>query len=303
MISLCSVQPPAYYFQMVEPYRDKFGLITQTDPSMDGGDAAHRTGVFYYGMYLQYKNNPEDLKKVKTSFLADFNKLRVGPGQYVRHPDSTMWYSNPENFSRDQTTPLVIALGAFQETTELTANFKKLIDSHSFYPNKLKNWTNEEKIFPFDYRDIAGPSDWGMYIRALKKQEYYPALYLTDWQLFGNALTRIVISHFDDHDASDDINYTLLLLQAKETRPTFISDLTLWLYTHFRKVNPFTKKIDNQNGVASAWEYYFTYVKERPPLHKVYECTLNSFDPKESETFDDIQNFVGFKSLRFENQY
>jgi hypothetical protein len=280
MMVPCQIEQPAYYYQLTEPYRDKFGLITQTDATMDGGDAAHRTGVFYYGMYLNFKEDKAKLKAVKTRFLEDLNKLRIDRGRYVRHPDSEKWYSNPNNFSRDQTTPLIIALGAFGETDEITANFSELISSYSFYPNKLKNWTNEEKKLPLDYRDIAGPSDWGMFIRALNETSYHHLLYLTDLQLLGNAITRIVFSYLDDHDTSDDINFTLLLLQANEVMPTFVSKSATWAYTHFRKVSPFATEFSKKNPVASAWEYYFSYVEVRPPLHQVYQCTLNQFYEK-----------------------
>jgi hypothetical protein len=274
MIGACDAQPPAYYYQMQEPYRDKFGLITQLDEAMDGGDAAHRTGIFYYGMYLLYEHDSRQLKKIKKRFLADFRKLKVAPGRYVRHPDSEKWYSNPDNFSRDQTVPIVIALGAFGETAEITANFSYIISSFSFYPNKLKNWTNEEKKLPHDYRDIAVFSDYGMYIRALNDADYHHLLYLTDLQLLGNAFVRIAISYYDEHDTSDDINYTLLLLQADQVMPTFVSKLAKWIYTNFRAVSPFAKNPERTTPVSSAWEYYFTHGDARPPLHQVYKCIL-----------------------------
>lgn len=286
MIDSCTSQPPAYYYEMVAPYRDKYGLITQLDESMDGGDAAHRAGVFYFGLYLKFKDSPAELKEVRSKFLTDLNKLKISTGKFVRHPDPSKWYSNPDNFSRDQTMSLIIALGAFNEVKEVQANFDQLISSNGFFPNKLKNWTNEEKHLPFDYRDISAPSDWGMYIRALKKKEYYLALYFADLQLLGNALVRIVISYFDDRDTSDDVNFTLLLLQSELSMPTFISRSSAWIYSKYRKVSPFTKVPNNQNAVASAWEYYFS--RERPPLNKVYECALTRFNNNDSIKYDRI---------------
>lgn len=270
----CQIEPPAYYYEMVQPYRDRFGLITQKDESMDGGDAAHRTGIFYYGLYLRFEKNKDELKNIKTRFLHDLKKLRKGPGRYVRHPDSHKWYSNPNNFSRDQNTPLVIALGAFGETAEINANLGQVIESYSFYPNKLRNWTNAEKVLPYDFRDVAPPSDWGMYIRALNETNYYHLLYFTDLQLLGNALTRMVISFYDPKDTSDDINYTLLLLQADRVMPTFISKLAKWIYTRFRTPIALQGAPSTINGVDSAWAYYFEYDAVRPPLNKVYQCTL-----------------------------
>lgn len=274
MIFPCQIEPPAYYYEMVQPYRDRFGLITQKDEYMDGGDAAHRTAIFYYGLYLLFEKNENELKNIKAHFLQDLKKLRNGPGRYVRHPDTEKWYSNPNNFSRDQNTPLIIALGAFGETAEITANLGQIIDSFNFYPNKLKNWTNEEKVFPYDFRDLAPPSDWGMYIRALNEKNYNHLLYFTDLQLLGNALTRIVISYYDPKDTSDDINYTLQLLQADRVMPTFISKFSKWLYSRFRKTTSLNGYPEKVNGVDSAWAYYFEYDEVRPPLNKIYQCTL-----------------------------
>ncbi|MGZ3769653.1 MAG: hypothetical protein ACXVCP_08550 [Bdellovibrio sp.] len=277
MIFPCQIEPPAYYYNMVQPYRDRFGLITQKDEFMDGGDSAHRTAIFYYGLYLQFENNKVELTKIKKRFFEDLKKLRVGPGRFVRHPDGEKWYSNPNNFSRDQNTPMVIALGAFGETAEITANLAEVINSYSFYPNKLKNWTNEEKNFPYDFRDLAPPSDWGMYIRALHEKDYHHLLYLTDLQLLADALNRIFISYYNPQDTSDDINFTLLLLQADRVMPTFFSKISKWLYTRFRKPIPLKGLPNNINGVETAWAYYFEYDKVRPPLNKVYQCALKNF--------------------------
>jgi hypothetical protein len=281
MISDCHYEPPAYYYNLTDPYRDRFGLITQLDKDMDGGDAAHRAGVFYYGLYLEFSKDQKKLQDIKKKFLQDFSKIRLERGRYVRHPDSEKWYSNPQNFSRDQTVPLIIALGAFGEKEEITANFAHLVQAKSFYPNRLKNWTNEEKKLPFDYRDFAGPSDLGMYIRAFEDRDYHHLLYITDLQLLGNAFVRVAISYWDDHDTSDDINYTLLLLQSEQVMPTIVSKVSKWIYSKFRKVSPFASERTRKNPVASAWEYYFTYVQERPPLHRIFQCTLSKFNRKD----------------------
>lgn len=284
MMPVCELQKPSYFFELVAPYRDKVGLITQRDDTMDGGDAAHRTGVFYFGLSLIYENNPELLIKIKKRFLVDFSKLKKDSGIYVRHPDKYKWYSNPNNFSRDQSVSLILALGAFGETNEVTSHLSQLIKNYGFYPNRLKNWTNEEKKFPFDYQDIVSPSDWGMFIRALNEIPYYHLLYFTDLQLLGNALIRIIYSRIDSHDTSDDINFTMLLLQSQKVMPTFISKSAIWIYSRFRKNSEFIDKYKGLMPVMTAWDYYYEHVAVRPRLNKIYQCIL------EKKFYHDVKN-------------
>lgn len=266
------VKPPAYYYQMVEPFRDKWGLITQKD--FDGGDASHRTGLFYLGLYLNYQDDDNVVKIIKKDFLKDLKKLKVDEGTFIRHPDPNMWYSNPGNFSRDQTTPLIVALGVFGEKDEIKANFKNLIYNYGFYPNTLKNWTNQKKVFPLDFQDFAAFSDYGAYIRALDYKFLYPVLMLTDAQLLGSSLIRVLIAQLDQDDSSDDINFSVHLIQSELNMPTPLSKLAKWIYRN-KLVNQEYKK---ENPVYSYWKYYFRHNgHNRPPIDELFKCPINYY--------------------------
>ena len=264
----CSVHPPpAYYYEMVKPYRDSFGLITQHD--FDGGDTAHRTGLFYLGLYLNYKDNPKAIIKIKEYFKNDLGKIEYDTGKFVRHPDKNMWYSNPKNFSRDQNTPLIVALGFFEEKESIRGNLSQLIKGYGFYPNILKNWTNKEKVIPLDYRDFAGMSDWGSYIRALDNKSLYPLLLVSDTQLLGSSIIRFSLSYLDQDDSSDDINFSVHLIQSQLVMPTPLSKLASWFY----KLKSVNKTHPESNSIFSYWRYYFTH-GGRPPIDKLFECPI-----------------------------
>lgn len=276
---LCD-QPVSAYYEYVEPYRDSFGLIAQSPHNdRDGGDSSHRIGVFYYGLYLIFKNNEVIVTQIKNDFQKDLKKITIGPGEFIRHPDPSKWYSNPNNFTRDQTLPLIISLGTFESEENkkmITNNLKNIFNNKGFFPNKLKNWTNEEKRLPFDYNDPAGPSDYAVYIRSLKNENWRWYLWISDTFLVGQALIRIGFSHFDKTDTSDDLNFTLHLLQAKYNWPTWWSKLAQYLYFNYKqKVLPTKEMGEGSSGVQSSWNYYFRTEADGPPLHRIYECIID----------------------------
>lgn len=272
--------PVQTYYEYVMPYRDSFGLIAQSPAdNRDGGDSAHRLGVFYYGLWELFKDQPLVEEKIYQDFKTDLAKITIGPGQFVRHPDPTKWYSNPNNFTRDQSIPLIVALGAFNRPADqsiLWSNLHNVLHNGGFFPNKLKNWTNEEKVFPFDYNDPAGPSDYGLYIRALRIQKYRWFLWVGDALLLGNSFLRIAYSYFDNTDTSNDLNFTLHLLQAKNIWPTWFSHFAYRIYFQGRLMSPLTPEDPYpQSGVESAWNYYFRKSAHSPPLNKIYQCIIN----------------------------
>lgn len=279
---ICDVPPPiSYYEEMVSPYRDSFGLIAQGDSDRDGGDTAHRIGVYYFGLYLLYKENKIILSQVKEMYLKDLGMITKEKGLYVRHPDEKKWYSDPANFSRDQSIPITVSLGAFNEKERLQDLFDRHIKRFGFYPNIKKNWTNEVKTFPFDYRDVMGPQHLGMYIRSFNSKKYSPLLYITDIGLLGDVIAILVDTYFKPSKTSNDINVSLLLLQSEDRFPTFISRLAIKVYTKYRQLSFPTKVgFKSNKPIQTAWDYYFEYPD--PPLGEVYICPiLNYFYQKD----------------------
>ena len=273
-------QTPQSYYEYVQPNRDQWGLIAQSPGNdRDGGDTAQRTGAFYTGMYFLFKENKVVIKKIQKEFEKELDKITVEPGRFVRHPDPSKWYSNYENFSRDQTTSIVIAMGLYGGVKEqlcLQKNFQNLLDNKGFYPNRLKNWDNQVKSLPYDYNDIAGPSDYSTYIRALKLNKWKWALYLGDVQTFGQALINVVASYVTPNETSNDINFTLTLLQAKDTWPTLWTRAAEYVYYNFRAFAPDTAEMGRaSNPVQSAWNHYFDPRAHGPAMHKVFQCVID----------------------------
>jgi hypothetical protein len=272
--------PVQTYYEYVQPYRDSFGLIAQAPANdRDGGDSSHRIGLFYGGLYLLFKDNKVVMQKVEKDLDADLAKITVGPGKFIRHPDHKMWYSNPDNFSRDQTISLIAVLGLFDSPEHrklIRQNLQNVLDNHGFFPNRLQNWTNAEKHLPYDYNDIIGPDDFGLYIRAMRSEKWKWALWVTDSQTFLQSLINVVMSYVDNTSTSNDVNHTMRLLVSKHIWPTWWTRSAAYIYFNFRNYSPDTPESGHATSpVQSAWNYYFREAAYGPAIHKEFQCIID----------------------------
>jgi hypothetical protein len=246
-------------------YEDKFGLITQKNG--DGGDTCQREGMFIFFIELLFINlliSKTMYFKMKKRFLtAVLPQLEVGNGIYRRHPDSTKWYSNPNNLSRDQQVSLVFSLGIFDED-KLRLLFERHKRRGGFYQNTRRNWGKEGWKIP----DFAGPSHWGQYIRSFKAKGWRWLLYFCDFFACIHAISNAIRCIYDT-DHSDDLNFVTSQLQAKYIWPTFWTNIANWIYRTFTK-NPgtFRKTPDLHRGCA-AFSWYFHRKFGGSPIDKL----------------------------------
>ena len=217
-------------------FLDINGLIVQRD--MDGGDTAGREGDYWFAHVL----NNESLDLVR--FNKNLQLLQVEPGVFIRNPIN---YNDPKDFSRDQTVPLILAMGEMKEYGTLKLLFKKQLLNFGRYQNG----------------DIGLIGDLGYYIRAFKMWYLYPILILGDAQLLVNSIIRCIKGRNYD-DVSDDINHTLGLLQAQNTYPTPVSWLARKVYKHFRP-----------GGIQRAWDWYFRPDSGANPFNEMYRNLID----------------------------
>lgn len=208
---------------------DKYGLVIQTDG--DGGDSGARTGLFYFLNTLQ---------GIDASYMFQWTLKYVtvskDPLTLFRNPVN---YTDPKDFSRDQTNPLLMAMGALDLPDLLKSWWKGLIGRWGFYQNG----------------DFAGPQDWGMYFRARKMKLAYPFLLFSDLFLVLNSVLRCIYGR-DPNNVGDDINHTMMLLQAIVRYPTPISFLARKIYAKLRP-----------GGVQQAWDTYFSPASHANPFN------------------------------------
>lgn len=217
---------------------DSYGLIVQTDG--DGGDTAGREGDFWF---FEGVMNGQAICHRDLSFKDVLFLLQVGAGVFVRNP---VHYNDPNDFSRDQTIPLILAMGEKKEY-----NILKLL-----LENQVK------RFFRYQNGDIGFVEDLGYYIRAFNSWYAYPLLLLGDMQMLVNSVIRCIKGR-DPIDTSDDINHTLALIQAQKHLATPISWIARKVYTWFRP-----------GGVQAAWDRYFNPASGANEFNEVYRLLI-----------------------------
>lgn len=135
-------------------YLDSLGLIvTHTG---DGGDTAQNEGMYSIPYNILY---PSIIKVLEPN----------QDGIWVRHP---IQYPDPKDFSRDQATSNIIAMGFYNAQEPLKRMLKQQIKRYGLYQNG----------------DIPAPDNIGQMFRALDWKFTYPLLWLTDLFMLANVL-------------------------------------------------------------------------------------------------------------------
>lgn len=231
-------------------YCDSNGLIVQKDG--DGGDTAGREGDYWFEYALTGYHGiptPGHYLYIKDEFERVLELLQRGKGIFVRNP---IKYNDPSDMSRDQTVPLILAMGQMEEYDILKALFYKQVRNFGRYQNG----------------DIGFIGDLGYYIRAFKFWKAYPILLVGDLQLLVNSIIRCIKGR-DLNDVSDDINLTLELLQAQYNLPTPISWLARKIYKHLRYGQFFP-----EGAIQRAWNWYFRPETNANPFDELYRSLI-----------------------------
>jgi len=222
---------------------DKYGLIVQTNG--DRGDTAARTGQYYVGLWI-WKNifNVDTLNLFPYSQPVDFknalDKLEIEPGIYVRHPDGTEaqeYVADPKRFSRDQQTPLVIAMGLYGFTTRL----KRLQEKQA--ARFLRKYQNA---------DYPSPEHWNFYRRAFRENCSFE---MGDcFQLANSYLS--CFNTYRNPDSVDINNHVLALIQSSVISPTWASKRAVKVLTESYPKNNGTERFKTGSHILDALAFY-----------------------------------------------
>ena len=221
-------------------YVDQNGLPCQLGG--DGGDSAQRLGM----IGLAVNNTNAAIVPDLPNYVTEIDKLEIQPGIMIRNP---IKYNNPDDFSRDQQSAIVIASGYNNDQ----ARCKRLL------------WAHIQRFGKYQNSDWGAPDDFACYFRALNWYFMYPLVLLGDMFLLGSVLVRLYKAAQDPTDTSDDLDLTMQLIQAKENMATPISWAARLLYKKFRR-----------NGVQWAFDSYFSEASGAPPMNVLYESVLTN---------------------------
>lgn len=230
---------------VIEPNIDEHGLIVHNKEQWGGGDTAQRVGMWFYGMALAF---PEQELRTAINFTRMRSKLERSPGNYSRHtevPGAPGWYTDVNDFSRDQSIPLLVAMGklmlrdSLSEFAQATWNRGMRAQNGDpwWWPYYLAMWLRAEA-------DAWGPK-WYNYLN--------PILWLGDFSLVLASIWGCIWGKFNPGH-SDDVNFVLTLLQS-HTLDTPLAKIARWIYANYRTGMP---KTYETWGPASVLEAYFS---------------------------------------------
>ena len=180
------------------------------------------------------------------------NQLEKTTGIWIRHREAP--HNDPDNFSRDQTTPLIIAMGLF---------------SPPMFHFRIKNMfrAQTKRFLKYQNADFPSPNHLGYYFRALNIKWLWPFHLLADLFFIPSVLEscglvprwkhetkRFVLPTMDD---VDDRNLILGLMLAYFRQPTPISFLCRKFYSKFRKRNFGNSLLKETSPVQGAVSWYF----------------------------------------------
>jgi hypothetical protein len=200
-------------------YLDVNGLITQQNG--DGGDKLQREGFWFTGVCFNpsYPSVP-GLAPYATALqiLTDAN------GNLERDEIKYTAILDPNDVSRDQLVPNVIACGLFGYEDKIKRIFSNVVKNFSRYPNN----------------DLAFITDYTRIARALGMWYLYPILFILDIWLLMSITFLVIRSYFDSNNTyvSDDLNSIADLAQTKQRYPSPFSFMARKIFKWFRKGGP-----------------------------------------------------------------
>lgn len=268
----------------LKDYQDEYGLIGNRDPvtaKFDFGDSAQRDGTNLIVTCLAL-GSINIIGYTQDSIYPKVMDKHEASGWMYRHTYQTMiydvqWWDLSTTMSRDQSKPLIIAMGFFNDRDRLKRVLKRFLKRFMFCQNTRGNWDDTKWKIP----DWAGPDCWSNFLRSFRANILWLGIFACDLFILGNALARIYYGRKDFDNVGDDLNLCLDLIQADNILPTPITKLAKHLYFKYRPAwRPMAMtsgwEIDPTGfGPQYAWDRYFRQL-EAPPMNDVIRPVLEA---------------------------
>lgn len=253
----------------LDGYLDSYNLVVQKDG--DGGDTANKMGLLGVAAYFL---NDQDLKDYVREGLP---KLIVDTNPYklVRNPTPNIFWSDPNHFSRDQQSAVVLGASLVDKKLMVFNIMLAHLMRYGAYQNfqfKTQDVSGKTTLIK---GDIASPEHLGYYARALDAYHLYPLLYIADLFMLLNSIVIVVKSYLDPDDTSNDLNHIAALLFTKVKQPTLMSWLARQVYVRLR-ANAGKDKQSRLPGFApqTALDHYFREETGAPPINEFFKPFL-----------------------------
>lgn len=190
---------------------------------------------------------PKHRENFALGMCSSLSKLSGADGRFFRHsdqPGAPVWYADPDDFSRDQSIPLVIAMGEGRLKDQLGAFWKRTIKHGLCAQNGDIFWAPHHLVMWA--RSLFQCGIIGPWIHAV--------LWLGDISLIFASIFAVVYGRIRQGH-SDDLNFTIMLMQSKCVASTPFARIARWIYANYRSA---IKGTHQEWGPASAFEAYFS---------------------------------------------
>lgn len=246
----------AYSFMReLSPFIDSFGLISQAAPDRDGGDSCHRSNTVVTALASLGAN-----KEASELYYDKLNGYEAAGGLYRRHSDPNKWYSNPNNFSADQTSMLLVAAATIGDKKTVKNIAWNLLKRGGFHQNTYPNYAMPgEDRYKAKVPDFLRPAEVAAIIRGTRSKLLYPVLAVID----GFFLLDVVLAAYDDHLSKKKGKRTdqWVMLASNLLLSNKVMDTPLaFLARKFMKMFDYSGSFD--------W-LFGTVAFNDPPLHKI----------------------------------
>lgn len=170
------------------------------------------------------------------------------PNQKYNFYNENAYFNNPDNLSRDNMMPTIIALGEYGNVDEVKAAIWELIKRFSFFQNHYTT-RGEEKptIFGIKTADVATPDHWSIFLRSyirsrevkndkinlFQKIIFYIFLTLFDVFNIASDLILVIQSYYDPTHTASEYGHVCRAIQRKLVMPTLTGNVSIWLYSKF----------------------------------------------------------------------
>lgn len=208
------------------PYLDPNGYpgCRQTgDGTWDGGDTAAIMGTI---MACSPEVTAQVIDRLKTDCPFDYVYY-----QPLRHPDTLVWYGQPNRYSRDQLTAMLCGLILSKRTC------------HSMFLSHRRRWfltawnsvenDGSKKSWPASLGDICGPEVWALWIRYFNPWWGFLFLWFFDIQTLIGAITWRWFTPQTMQLTRNQMLVTLTMIQRRPSITTIVvrklTDWTAWI--------------------------------------------------------------------------
>lgn len=218
---------------------DQYGFIVQKDG--DGGDTAQREGMV--GIAAALTNDVVWTERTKKK-IAELELCATG--LFRRHPYQ---WNETSDFSRDQQTPIVIAMGFLGMIEQLDRMFSATVD----------------RYFRCQNADINSPEHIGHFLRSKPKLWFWFFLLFSDIFMLLNSII-LCFKGLDKNNVGDDLNHVCSLIQARLRLPTPVSFMARKIYAWFRP-----------GGPQRAFDHYFRPETGANPINEIYRPLIQKY--------------------------